>query len=95
MSCYFVARIDIHDTDEYEKYLSGVDEVFARFNGKYLAVDPHPECLEGEFSGGRMVLIEFPCREDLLRWYHSPEYQHILRHRLKAAYCDTVIIQGS
>jgi uncharacterized protein (DUF1330 family) len=93
MSCYFIARINIHDKEEYKKYLSGSAHVFSRFNGRYLAVADHPEVLEGEFTG-RIVLIEFPCREDLLRWYRSPEYQELLKHRLAAAQCNTLLVEG-
>lgn len=95
MSCYFIARIDIHDDREYEKYLAGVDEVFAKFHGKYLAADSLPEPLEGDPAPGRIVLIEFPSREELLRWYRSEEYQRILKHRLAAASCEAVIARGS
>ena len=94
MSVYFVAQITINDAEEYGKYLAGVDEVFAKFNGRYLAMDDSPEVLEGSWSHGRMVLIEFPCRSDLLRWYESPEYQGILKHRLKAANCDSLLVNG-
>ncbi len=94
LSSYFLARINIHDEQEYEKYLARVDEVFAKFKGKYLAVDPSPAALEGTPGAGRIVLIEFPNREELLRWYHSPEYQAILKHRLAAADCEAVILSG-
>lgn len=94
MSCFFVAHIAIHDDREYEKYLARVDEVFAKFNGRYLAVDPSPEPLEGNPRAGRTVLIEFPNKEELLRWYKSPEYQAILQHRLAAAHCEAAIVSG-
>ena len=38
ISCYFVAQIQIHDENEYKKYLDKVDEVFKNFKGKYLVV---------------------------------------------------------
>jgi len=28
------------------------------------------------------------------RWYHSPEYQAILAHRLKGAHCQASLIRG-
>jgi uncharacterized protein (DUF1330 family) len=94
MSCYFIAQITIEDEEEYGKYLAECDDVFTRFNGEYLAVDSSPKVLEGSFGHGRVVLIRFPCEEDLLRWYQSPEYQEILKHRLNGARCDTVIVNG-
>lgn len=94
MSYYFVAQIQIQDEEEYKKYLSGADEVFRKFNGKYLAVDENPAVLEGEWTYGRMVIIEFPEQNEFQRWYQSPEYKEILRYRLKAAKCDTVLVKG-
>lgn len=95
MSCYFLAHIDIHDEEEYQKYLKDVDEVFSKFNGTYLAVDANPTTLEGVWSYSRVVLIRFDSESELRRWYESPEYQLILKHRLKAANCDSIIVHGN
>ena len=94
MSCYFVARIRIHDEAEYNRYLGQCDEVFARFNGRYLAVDRSPVLLEGSPEEGRMVLIEFPDEAAFREWYDSPEYQDILAHRLAGADCTSVLVHG-
>jgi uncharacterized protein (DUF1330 family) len=89
-----VARILIHDDAEYERYLDKCDEVFARFSGRYLAVDRSPVPLEGTPEEGRMVLIEFPDEAAFRQWYGSPEYREILAHRLAGAYCTSVLVRG-
>lgn len=94
MSVYFIANIEIRDEMEYQKYLARVDGVFAQFEGKYLAVDLNPEVLEGTWDYSRVVLIEFPDRSALLRWYRSEAYQEILKFRLRGARCDSVVIEG-
>ncbi len=94
MSAYFIANILIHDQEEYDKYLKSVDDVFAKFNGKYLAMDEHPSILEGTWNYTRTVLIRFPSEEDLLAWYESDEYQQILKHRLQGAHCDAILVHG-
>lgn len=94
MSCYFVARILIHDEAEYNRYLEPCDEVFARFSGRYLAVDRAPVALEGTPEEGRMVLIEFPDEESFRNWYDSREYREILAHRLAGAFCTSVLVHG-
>lgn len=94
MACYFTARIQIHDEAEYARYLARCDEVFARFDGRYLAVDPNPVALEGAPEAGRMVLIEFPDEAAFYRWYHSPEYRDILSHRLAGAHCTASLVRG-
>lgn len=95
MSCYFIAHIRIHDPDEYAKYLERVDDVFAKYQGKYLAVDDTPVILEGKWAYRRIVLIEFPNQDELQRWYDSPEYRHIRQYRLTSADCTAMIVNGS
>jgi len=94
MSYYFVAKISIHDPEEYRKYVDRVDEVFSRYNGEYLAFDDHPVVVEGTFDATRMVLIRFDTRDDFNAWYYSPEYQEILKFRLRASDCNSVLVKG-
>ncbi|HJX71957.1 MAG TPA: DUF1330 domain-containing protein [Bacteroidales bacterium] len=42
----------------------------------------------------KLVLIRFNSKKDFEDWYHSEEYQNILKHRLKAAGCDTLLLKG-
>jgi uncharacterized protein (DUF1330 family) len=94
MSYYFVAHIKINDEIEYQKYIDKAGSVFKKYNGKYLSVDNSPIILEGKWNYTRAVLIEFNSKEDFENWYNSDEYKEILKHRLTAAECDTVLVKG-
>ena len=94
MSFYFSANITIINEKLYQKYLDKADEVFAKFNGEYLAVDESPRLLECSRKHGRMVIIKFETKEDFERWYFSEEYQELLAFRLAAADCDAVLVKG-
>ncbi|MFZ1290122.1 MAG: DUF1330 domain-containing protein [Melioribacteraceae bacterium] len=94
MSYYFIANIKINDENEYQKYLDDVDIVFKKFNGKYLAVDESPNILEGSWHYTKSVLIQFETKKDFDDWYYSEEYQKILKFRLNAADCDSILIKG-
>lgn len=94
MSCYFMANIKVNNDQEYQRYLDGAEEVFARFKGSYLAVDNQPEVLEGSWNYSRVVLIRFENKEELEAWYWSREYQEILKYRLSASHCDSLLISG-
>jgi uncharacterized protein (DUF1330 family) len=94
MSHYFIAQIKIHNEAEYRKYIEKSGEVFAKYNGKYLAVDNNPAVLEGNWNYTRTVLIEFESKSDFDAWYGSDSYQEILEHRLKGATCDTILVEG-
>ena len=94
MEYYFIVQIRINNPNDYKKYIEKADEVFNKFNGEYLAVDDHPELIEGNWNYTRLVLIKFKCREDFKAWYNSEEYKNILKYRLASADCDTILVEG-
>jgi uncharacterized protein (DUF1330 family) len=94
MTHYFAAQIRIHDEDEYNKYLDKFDDIFSRYKGEYLAIDESPALLEGEWNYTKSVLIKFNSKEEFEHWYYSEDYQRILKHRLNAADCDTILLEG-
>ncbi|NJK86474.1 MAG: DUF1330 domain-containing protein [Bacteroidales bacterium] len=94
MSYYFIARIQILNKQEYQKYLDKAESVFNKFNGKYLSVDNNTKVLEGHWDCTRTVLIEFASKKDFEKWYYSPEYQEILKFRLESADCNSALIKG-
>ena len=94
MAYFFFAQISIQDYEEYQKYLDGAGPVFQKYNGTYLAIDQHPTLLESSWANGRVVLIQFASKQDFENWYNSHEYQDILKHRLKAATCNSILISG-
>jgi uncharacterized protein (DUF1330 family) len=93
MSCYFLAQINIHDRDEYQKYLEGYDEIFEKYKGIVVAVDEHPTVLEGSWPFGRTVLIRFPNEEEARRWYDSPEYRELVKHRHRSSEANIVLVR--
>jgi len=95
MPCFFIAQINVHDRDEYAKYLEGAGELRDRFSAKLIAVDEKAVVLEGEWPFGRTVLIEFPTMDHLERWYHSPEYQRLAGHRKSGSTANIVAVRGS
>ena len=94
MPHYFIAQIRIKDEKEYQKYIDNAGKIFEKYNGTYLAVDNNPIVLEGRWDYTRIVIIQFNQKNDFESWYYSDDYQKILKHRLKAAACDTILVKG-
>lgn len=94
MSYYFIAQIAIKDQTEYQKYINKAGQVFEKYKGEYLAVDNAPQLLEGTWNYTRAVIIRFNSKKDFEAWYRSEDYQTILKHRLTAADCDTILVKG-
>jgi len=94
MKYYFVANIRIDDPEEYEKYLEKFDDIFSKHKGEFMVIDENPELLEGTWDNTKIVIISFNSRKDFSDWYFSDDYQSILKHRLKAARCNTILAEG-
>jgi uncharacterized protein (DUF1330 family) len=94
MNYYFVAQIRINDPAEYDKYLEGFDDAFSKHNGEFLAIDESPVILEGKWDYNKSVIIKFSSKKEFENWYYSDAYQKILKHRLSAASCDTILVKG-
>ncbi len=94
MPVYVIAQIQIHDRSEYERYQAGFMPVFAGTGGELLVVSESPNVVEGAWPYTRTVVIKFPSAEAARRWYDSPGYQAIARHRFAGATTNAVIVEG-
>ena len=94
MTVYIIARMTIHDRDEYNKYDAGFMEVFNQYDGTLLSVDEDPKVLEGTFSPTRSILISFPSEEAAMAWMKSDGYQAIVGHRLNASEGEVILAKG-
>jgi len=72
-------------------YLEKVEATFKPYGGKWLALGPHDEVLEGAWAGS-VVLMEFPDLQTAKQWYSSPEYQEILGLRTNNAISDLILV---
>jgi uncharacterized protein (DUF1330 family) len=69
--------------------------ILAKYGGRLLAADEHPEVTEGQWDGDKVVLMDFPDRETFTAWVTSPEYQEISKDRFAAAQTIGILVRGS
>jgi uncharacterized protein (DUF1330 family) len=94
MAAYVIGEIEVTDPKAYEEYRRQVDAVNTKYGGRFLARGGKLEVLEGGGSAKRMVVLEFPSMEQLLKWYRSPEYAPLIKLRQKASKGRLVAIEG-
>lgn len=79
---------------EYARKNAANGAVYAEtYEARALAFYGAQEVLEGEGPEG-VVLLEFPDAERARAWYHGPEYQDALQHRLKGADYRCTLVEG-
>lgn len=90
MSTYILAQLSIHDPERYGRYQRAFHDTLAPFSGRLLAADDGPDVLEGRWDHDKVVLIEFPSRDQAEQWARSDAYQRISVDR-RAATTATVL----
>ena len=94
MTVYAIAQLTIHDRPRYDRYVAAFMPVLTKYGGRLLAVDDQPEVVEGQWGGGRVIVLSFPDRETFTTWVTSPEYREISKDRLAAADTTGLLVRG-
>jgi uncharacterized protein (DUF1330 family) len=89
----FIRESPVRDPAEMDAYQKQNRQGPRDPNLKPLALYGAMEALEGKLPDG-IVLLQFPSVADAKAWYHSPNYQAAVPHRLKAADYRGIIVEG-
>ena len=90
---YWIARVDVTDPEQYQKYIEADAEPFAMFGARFPVRGGRFEAPEGT-PRSRNIVIEFESYETALACYNSPEYQAAKAHRDGACDADFLVIEG-
>lgn len=95
MAAYLIAQIRVHDWEAYKRYTARTPAIIAKHGGRFLVRGGDTEILEGEATGGRIVVLEFPSMDAARAFYRSPEYQEVKSIRTAASDAQFLIVQGT
>jgi uncharacterized protein (DUF1330 family) len=94
MAAYIVVEVDVRDAERYEDYKRLVPPTLAQYGGRFIVRGGATETLEGEWSPGRVVILEFPSAEKARAWWDSPEYAPAKRLRQATADTRMILVGG-
>lgn len=92
---YWIAHVNVRDPERYKLYIEGARQAFADHDAKFLARGGEHEVLEGDPGGRRHVVIEFRDLATARACWNSETYQNARQHRLHAADCSVMIVEGT
>ena len=90
---YWIARVDVHNTEAYKDYVASNGIAFAKFGGRFLVRGGQFENPQGT-NRSRNVVLEFPSYQAALDCWNSPEYKAAKAKQQGGAEMDMVIIEG-
>ena len=94
MKVYLIAHIEVTNPELMEKYRKLVPKIIAKYQGKYLVRGGDSEILEGDYFKHRIVLLEFPSRQQANNFYNSEDYAPLKMLRIEAGNNSSVLVEG-
>lgn len=94
MKAYLVLDLSIHDIEAFQEYIAGVPAFIEKHGGRYIVQGAEPTTMEGDWAPERMVILEFPARQNAEAFLNDPDFQDLLEVRHKAATSKLVLVDG-
>jgi uncharacterized protein (DUF1330 family) len=95
MSAYIIVDIEITDPVQYEEYKQLAAPTVVQFDGRYVVRGGLAETLEGGWTPGRLVVLEFPSAERAREWWESDEYAPAKAMRHASATSEMILVEGA
>ena len=94
MAAYVISDVRPRDPALLEQYRAIAQDSIVRYGGRYLARGGAIDAVEGGWTPGMVIIVEFPSMERARQWYRSPEYAEALRLRAGALDRRLVFVEG-
>lgn len=94
MAAYLISDVSVKDAEAFESYRTRAAASIAQYGGRYLVRGGAIEPLEGGWTPGTLIVVEFPDLDRARAWYRSPEYASALEFRDKALSRNLVLVDG-
>jgi uncharacterized protein (DUF1330 family) len=94
MKAYLVLDLSVNDFTGFRKYIAEIPAFIAKHSGKYIVQGVRPTKIEGDWKPERMVIIEFPQRENAQAFLNDPEIQDLFKLRHDTTTSKLVLVDG-
>lgn len=94
MNAYLILDIEIHDQDSFQSYANQIPEYVNKHLGRYIVMGGKPENIEGSWNPSRVVVIEFPSKQNAIEFVKDSEAQNIFSIRHKSASSKSILVEG-
>ena len=94
MAGYEIVDGEVTDAEVFAEYLERIVGVVEAHGGRYLVRGGASEVTDGDWTPGRLVVIEFESIERVREYINSDEYQEIKEIRDRSSNTNVVIVEG-
>jgi uncharacterized protein (DUF1330 family) len=94
MPAFVIVQVTINDPVEYETYKKLTPASIAAFDGRFVVRGGGVETLEGDWTPGRLVVLEFPSVARAKEWWASELYAPAKAIRQRVASTQMIVVEG-
>jgi uncharacterized protein (DUF1330 family) len=94
MSAYLVLDFSITDLQGFLPYVDAIPGFIDKHGGRYIVRGATPAVMEGDWSPERLVILEFPSRENATAFLDDPQAQALFDLRHRTTDSKLVLVEG-
>jgi uncharacterized protein (DUF1330 family) len=95
MKAYIIVDVKVTDPVTYDAYKKLTPGSLVPYEGKFIVRGGETVTLEGSWTPGRLVVIEFPSKEKAKAWWSSESYAPAKALRQAASVTQMILVQGA
>jgi len=94
VKAYLVLDLSINDFAGFSPYIAEIPAHISRHGGQYIVQGAVPTPVEGDWTPQRMVIIEFPSRDNAEAFLNDPDIQDLFKVRHATTTSRLVLVDG-
>ncbi len=94
MRAYLVLDLTITDIRNFAPYIEAIPAFIEKHGGRYIVRGAQPTVMEGDWSPERVVILEFPARENAEAFLSDPEAQPLFAVRHNTTVSRLILVDG-
>jgi uncharacterized protein (DUF1330 family) len=94
MSAYMIIEVEVLDQETYGEYMERIPATVAQYGGRYVIRSSQVAPLTGDWRPERLIVVEFPSMEQMMRWNATPEYQALAPLRVQSTRTRAIAVEG-
>jgi len=95
MKAYLILDLAIKDIGRFMEYVEAIPAMIEKHAGRYIVQGEVPTVIEGDWEPERVVVIEFPSREQANNFLQDPESQSLFEIRHASTDSRLILVDGS
>ncbi len=94
MKAYLVLDFAIDDLPGFLPYVDAIPPFIEKHGGRYIVRGVEPTVMEGDWAPERMVILEFPSRDNAKAFLGDPDAQALFDVRHRTTDSKLILVDG-